>query len=107
MPVIEMKPHRMYVGRQGDTVTADNGDRTAGEWTWTFIGMCDVVPSGSANVVTLDDGTQTTYAYTVYLPAGTRALRYGERVRINIYGAWREFDVIGSHEYQLQTKVWI
>lgn len=90
----------------------DNGDWHKGTEEWTDYMKCDVVPAGEARQITLPDGTQTAYSYTIYLPKNAREFLTGERVRISFNGKGalqekEEFSVKGFHAYQHQCKMWI
>lgn len=112
MAVLEMMPCRLCRLVTGETTVLENGDKVAGETESVFLCNCDAVPNGKADVITLADGTQTSYSYTLYihtrhLPVLLEDLAYGDRVTVTIGGVDREFRVLGFHRYQLQCKIWV
>ena len=72
---------------------------------------CDIVPNGKAEKITLPDGQEESYQYTVYnLPRDCKEFLYGDKIRIRLYGSdtdVREFSVKGFHRYQMQCKIWV
>ncbi len=88
--------------------TLENGDRRESSKYWVEdYTKCDIVPAGQASTFTFDDGQKEKYSYTVYLSRDCREFKYGERVRINMYGKKRVFKVVGFQRYQLQAKLWV
>lgn len=112
MPILNMKPHKIaYLSKSSEYEDA-NGDFHEGQESWVDVCKCDVVPAGEANTITLPDGTQLQYTYTVYLPKRIRHFATGEKVRISFFEngiqqCQKEFSVKGFHPYQHQCKMWI
>lgn len=94
----------------GDDGNGGNKIVSEGCWIDDYC-MCDCVPAGKANTITIPDGQVEPYSYTVYnLPTWCKEFKYGDRVRIKLFGAAndvREFTVKGFHRYQLQCKIWV
>ena len=85
-----------------------------GEWhdgneRWCFLAKCNVMQAGQESVVTLPDGKQVHYTYTLGgLPRDCRKFVYGERIRIHVLGEG-EYDermVKGFQRYQFQSKIY-
>ena len=107
-----MKPHRLEVFHITEGYEDENGDYHNGTKEWVEVCKCDVVPAGESNEITTPDGVVQQYAYTIYLPKGTREFHTGETVRIIFNGTGtlqekREFSVKGFHAYQHQCKMWV
>lgn len=107
-----MKPHTIdlltIIGEYED----ENGDFHEGTEKWINCGKCDVVPSGKADRITLPDGEQISYSYTIHLPKYSKEFIYGDKVRINFFGQGslqdkRVFTVKGFHRYQLKCVIWV
>lgn len=112
MPILKMMPHKLSYLSKGQEYEDENGDFHAGKEEWVELCKCDVVPAGEANTITLPDGMQLQYAYTIYLPKKTREFSVGEKVRISFFGNGtlqekKEFSVKGFHAYQHQCKMWV
>jgi len=112
MPILTMKPHILEYLIHTDEYEDENGDFHEGTEKWLRLGKCDVVPAGQANKITLPDGVELQYSYTIYLPKRTREFHTGEKVRICFWGKGapqekREFVVKGFHSYQHQCKMWV
>ena len=107
-----MKPHILSVLTKSEEYEDENGDFHAGKETWVEVCRCDAVPAGQANKITTPDGMELQYAYTIYLPKGTREFHTGEKVRISFFGNGtldekKDFSVKGFHRYQHQCKMWV
>ena len=88
----------------------ENGDPIQTESSeWENVCKCDIVPSGRSNVLTLPDGTQTSYSYTISnLPRDCKEFAYGDTIRILFYGKDpKDFKGLGFHRYQYQCKIWV
>ena len=109
MSVLSIKPHILqYLTVITPSYEDTNGDLHEAVTGWQGNLRCDAVPNGKANERAFEDGTISSYAYTVYLDAGCREFRKGERVKILFYnGKVSEFEVKGFHRYQLQSKLWV
>lgn len=118
MSVLNMIAHTLsYKEDTGGYQDEETGDYVKGSSRWVEdYCKCDIVPAGKANVIKLEDGTTDTYSYTIRnLPLSCREFKYGDKIRIKLYGATeekseyieREFTVLGFHRYQLQCKMWV
>ena len=112
MGILKMKPHMLEVLVKTGEYEDENGDFHKGSEEWVEYCRCDAVPAGSANKITLPDGIELQYSYTIYLPKRCREFFTGERVRISFWGCGqtmekREFSVKGFHSYQHQSKMWV
>lgn len=108
MSVIELKPNTLSYLITTNGYRDDNGDWHEGISKWSDPIECHAVPVGRANEITFADGTTTTCTYTVgRLNPDCREFQTGERVRLDVNGVIREFQVKGFHRYQLQSKIWV
>lgn len=108
MSVVNLIPHTIRYCIVIDGYEDENGDWHEGIEEWSDPLVCHAVPSGSANIITFADGTTATYSYTVgRLDPDCREFTIGEKVRLNIQGVERDFQVKGFHRFQLQSKIWV
>lgn len=110
MAVLNFAAHTLDYKEVTQGYEDENGDWHQGkeEWVENYC-MCDIVPAGKANVITIPDGSIQNYSHTIYnLPRTCRRFEYGDTIRIKLYGQEeREFKVLGFHRYQLQCKIWV
>lgn len=110
MAVLNFAAHVLDYKEETQGYEDENGDWHQGkeEWVVNYC-MCDIVPAGKANVITIPDGTTQNYSHTIYnLPRTCREFKYGDTIRIKFYGKEeRVFKVLGFHRYQLQSKIWV
>lgn len=109
MATISLKPHAIQYQIGGDGYEDEFGNYHDEKSEWVTINDCDIVPNGEAKTIALQDGTQKEYSYTIYLPNNCREFELGEKVRLIIFGkqSTKEFEVLGFHRYQLQSKMWV
>ncbi len=109
MAVLDLSPHTLSYKEVSEGHNDQNGDWVAGDETWVDdYCKCDVVPAGKANVITIPDGAVQNYSYTIYnLPRTCREFKYGDTIKLSLFGDKREFKVLGFHRYQLQCKIWV
>lgn len=112
MAVLSLKPHAIQFQNGTEGYEDDNGDYHDGTSVWVTIQDCDIVPNGEAYTITLADGTQKEYNYTIYLKNDCKGFELGEKVRLLFFGegqkeGMKEYQVLGFHRYQLQSKMWI
>lgn len=108
MSVIEPIPHTLRYQTAAVGYEDENGDWHEGIEAWSEPMKCHAVAAGKANEITFPDGTTDTYSYTIgRLAPDCREFKTGERVRLNIFGTEREYEVKGFHRYQLQSKIWV
>lgn len=108
MSVISLIPHTLRYLTVIDGYEDENGDWHEGTEEWSEPIPCHAVAAGQANIIAYADGTTATYSYTVgRLAPDSREYKVGEKVRLDILGIEREFQVKGFHRYQLQSKIWV
>lgn len=86
------------------------GEWHAGGERWVYLAKCNVMRAGKENQITIPDGTVGHYTYTIGgLPKDCREFRYGERIRIHMFGSadYDERTVLGFQRYQLQSKLYV
>ncbi|MDO4157011.1 MAG: hypothetical protein Q4F85_06175 [Prevotella sp.] len=110
MAVLKLYPHTLSYQQKTEGYKDDNGDYHKGgtEWVEDYK-KCDAVPAGKEDVITYEDGTQSSYSYVVYLGKDCREFHRNDLVRINFFDnkPGTEFSVKGFHRYQHQCKLWI
>lgn len=109
MATISLNPHSIQYQIGGEGYEDEFGNYHDGNSEWVTIENCDIVPNGEARTITITDGTQKEYSYTIYLPKDCRDFKLGEKVRLMFFGKMseKEYSVLGFHRYQLQAKMWI
>lgn len=109
MATISLKPHAIQYQCGADGYEDEDGDYHESSSEWVTINDCDIVPNGEARTIALQDGTQKEYSYTIYLPNNCKEFELGEKVRLIFFGnlSEKEYEVLGFHRYQLQSKMWI
>lgn len=108
MSVIDLIPHTLSYLHVSAGYEDENGDWHDGSEEWSEPIKCHAVPAGAANEITFADGTTARYSYTVgRLEPDCREFAIGEKVRLDVCGLVREFQVKGFHRYQLQSKLWV
>lgn len=105
-------PHMLEILSVAAGYEDENGDYHKGTEQWSEYMKCDAVPAGEARTLSLPDGVEVTYSYTIYLPKNAREFHTGEKVRISFFGNGtqqekKEFTVKGFHAYQHQCKMWV
>ena len=89
MSVLSMMAHTLsYKEETGGYLDEETGDYVKGSSKWIEdYCACDIVPAGKANTIKLEDGTMDTYSYTIRnLPLSCREFKYGDTIRIKLYG---------------------
>ena len=108
MSVINLIPHTLCYLIVSEGYEDENGDWHEGSSKWSDPIPCHAVPAGAANEIAFPDGTVSKYSYTIgRLKPDCREFEIGEKVRINILGVEREYEVKGFHRYQIQSKLWV
>lgn len=109
MPVINPIPHLLSYLITSEGYEDDNGDWHEGESSqWSDPIACHAVPAGSANEIVYEDGSVSTYTYTIgRLKADCREFKIGEEVKLYVDGVERRFTVKGFHRWQHQSKIWV
>lgn len=83
----------------------------SGEPTYSEYIACRYEPNGGrASTITLPDGKEYRYSYTVYLNVNPALeIRYGDIVELTSQDGkvMGEFEVKGFHRGQLDMKVWV
>lgn len=85
-----------------------------GEWhdgdeRWCFLAKCNVMQAGQESKISIPDGSVEHYTYTIGgLPRDCRKFKYGERIRIHVFGdeEYDERTVKGFQRYQFQSKIY-
>lgn len=106
MSVLRFKPYHLAAYTISEGHTLSNGDYVKGEEKLGEWLECDAVPSGEAAERTFEDGTRSSYSYTVYLRADCPAFKVGDKVRLR-RDTEQDYMVKGFHRYQHQAKLWL
>lgn len=109
MPILQMKPHKLFYLVRTNGYEDENGDYHEGKSEWVFFSRCDAIPNGKEESIVYDDGVVGKYTYTVKLPVTCKNLKKGDRVKIEFFSSCKalDFDVLGFHRYQHQCKLWV
>jgi hypothetical protein len=107
MGVLKIKSHKLYILTETESYKDEKGHWHEGETQVSDPIPCDAVPSGKGEEKTFEDGSVSTYSFTLYLPKTCPTLAIGQKVRLERMGIENEFTVKGFHPYQHQSKAWV
>lgn len=107
MGVLELNKYCILTFSATEGYIDENGDPQEGSIDPCCCYKCDIVPAGSDNSITFDDGEVDHYSYTIYLPKDCREFKRGEKIFLKRFDVKEEFIVKGFHRYQLQAKLWV
>ena len=109
MSVLNLMPHTLRYCIVGEAYQDEDGHWHPGTEGWSEPIKCHAVPSsGPANVITYPDGKTSTYSYLVErLRPDCREFMIGEKIKLNIFGTEREYQVKGFHRGQTQSRIWV
>jgi hypothetical protein len=107
MGVLKIKSHKLYVLEEGESYKDEYGNWHEGSSTWSAPIPCEAVPSGKGEEKAFEDGTVSTYSFTLYLPKRCVTLAIGQKVRLERMGIEGEYVIKGFHPYQHQAKAWV
>ena len=111
MGIVSFRPHKMRIITKGEGSYDENGDWNASAASYSDYIVCRYEPNGSANTITLPDGKEYRYSYTIYLNVNpSLVIRYGDILELTsqdgvVIGS--NFEVKGFHRGQLDMKVWV
>lgn len=110
--MVSFRPHKMRVIHKGDGKYNANGDWVQNDKPYSSDEIpCRYEPNGSANTITLPDGKEYRYSYTIYLNVNPDlVIQYGDIIELTsqdgiVIGS--NFEVRGFHRGQLDMKVWV
>lgn len=109
MSVINLIPHTLRYCITTVGYEDEKGDWHEGTEEWSDSIKCHAVhSSGPANVITYPDGSTSAYSYMIErLERNCREFVIGEKIRLNIFGCEREYQVKGFHRGQTQSRLWV
>jgi hypothetical protein len=113
MPRVLFRPHKLRIVTKGEGSYDKNGDwvEGSGQPTYSAYIPCRYEPNGSANTITLPDGTAYKYSYTIYLSVNPSiSIQYGSIIELTSQDGIviaPELEVKGFHRGQLNMKVWV
>lgn len=109
--MVSFRPHTMRVVHSGEGSYDTNGDWQEDDRKRCCCEFpCRYEPNGRANTITLPDGENYKYSYTVYLDVNPSfRIRYGDLIELTsqdgiVIG---QFEVKGFHRGQLDMKIWV
>lgn len=108
--MVTFRPHTLILKKASGGSYAANGDWVPGTVASSNRIPCRFEPNGRAETITLPDGTNYRYHYTVYLnPDVPICPGYGDTVELfNQCGCSQgDYEVKGVHRYQLGLRVWV
>lgn len=111
MVMVSFRPHLLRILTRGNGQYNHNGDwvETNSSPNGGYI-RCRYEPNGAARTITLQDGKEYVYSYTVYLCVNPALeIKYGDIIELTsqdgkVIGT---FEVKGFHRGQLDMKVWV
>lgn len=104
----DLRPHRIALLTQTEGYEDSNGDwhegkTLQGEWM-----ACHAVPGGPASCATFPDGTIFSYSYAISgLAPDCPEFGIGQKIRLDLHGTERDYEVKGFFRYMLQGKLWV
>lgn len=75
-------PHTLEIWYEEDAILNPDGSWTEGAHEWRFVSRCNARQNGQAKQIKGQNGQVFLYAYEVTMPAATRPIPIGTRVRI-------------------------
>ena len=110
MIVPSFRPHKIRKVVEATGAYNAIGDYVPGGKSESDWYACRYEPNGSAQTISLQDGTNYQYHYTVYLwPDVPFEVEYGDVVELLSQKdeSLGKFDVKGFHRYQLGLRIWL
>ena len=109
MAVLDFNAYRLEYFVEGEGYYDEEGDYHKDEGHWECAGRCNAVPAGANNVITLPDGKEAQFSFTIHIHNPLcREFTYGERLRLTTVNGCeqRNLTVKGFARYQHQAKVY-
>lgn len=109
--MVSFRPHKMRIVTKGSGAYDKDGDWVSTAATYSAYIACRYEPNGSASTISLPDGNEYRYSYTIYLDVNpSLVIHYGDIVELTsqdgvVIGS--DFEVKGFHRGQLNMKVWV
>lgn len=109
--MVQFRPHKLRIVTKGEGHYNERKDWVSGETTYSDYILCRYEPNGSAQTITLPDGTAYRYSYTVYLSVNPNlSIKYGDLIELTSQDGIviaEAAEVRGFHRGQLDMKVWV
>ncbi len=109
MAILDFEPYRLNYLVEEEGYYDANGDYHNGEKHWECIGRCNAQQSGGYQVITLPDGSDERYSFTIWVHnTFLREFKRGEKIRlITVHGCERiELTVKGFSRHQTHCKIY-
>lgn len=108
MSILELRRHKLYIERQADGYTDDNGDYHKGTTFWEGPYDCDAVPTTKSTDVIYEDGETHHYTFICYMDAElAETITKGMKVRLYRESQTYDLHVINTRPYKHQLKVYV
>ena len=108
--MVSFRPHCLRIVYKGAGAYNSNGDWVESTETLGPCVPCRYEPNGAARTITLQDGKEFRYSYTVYLCVNPALdIKYGDFIELYSQDGKKmgRFEVAGFHRGQLDMKVWV
>lgn len=108
--MVTFRPHTLILKKASGGHYESNGDWTEGSVSVSGRIPCRFEPNGRAETISLPDGKEYRYHYTVYLnPDAGICPRYGDRVELfsQCGCSQGDFEIKGVHRFQLGLRIWV
>ena len=109
--MVSFRPHLLRILYKGEGGYSTSGDWVPGREHSSDYIACRYEPNGGANTITLPDGKEYRYSYTIYLNVNPDlVIRYGDIIELTSQDGvviGDDFEVRGFHRGQLDMKVWV
>lgn len=104
------RPHTLILKQASEGHYDPNGDWVEGVVSESEAIPCRFEPNGRAQTISLPDGTNYQYHYTIYLnPDVSISPRYGDLIELFAQDgvSQGDFEIKGVHRYQLGLRIWV
>lgn len=108
--MVTFRPHTLVLKQSREGHYEANGDWQQGSVARSGRIPCRFEPNGRAESISLPDGTNYQYHYTVYLnPDVSINPRYGDIVELFAQDgrSQGDYEVKGVHKFQLGLRIWV
>ena len=109
MGVLDFNAYSLEYFVEGVGSYDNDGDYHPAEGEWVKYGRCNAVPAGGNRLITLPDGQQEAFSFTIILHEPlSREFKYGERLRLTTVNGMETIELVvkGFARYQYQCKIY-
>lgn len=109
--MVQFRPHKLRIVTKGEGYYDSMKDWHEGQTAYSDYIPCRYEPNGSAQTITLPDGTAYKYSYTIYLSVNPNlSIKYGDQIELTSQDGIviaEAIEVKGFHRGQLNMKIWV